>query len=606
MSCTTAIPSDRSGLSAPPHCHPQLADHHHRPHGAPAVAASGAVRIAAIQRTPADCYACQSAIGSRPFSSSFLPEVPVALLLPVLILIATASRLSAARREERFAAMRLVGATPRQISVVSAVEAVVAAAAGVAIGFALFFAFRPLLYRVPFTGAPFARGDLSLHWINVLLVVIGVPIAAVMSARLALRRVQASPFGVKRRRRRARRRACGSSHCSPASPCSRTSTRSASRARTAASCSSCSSPSCSSSWGWFLAGPGSPPGSRLMTNRANRPATLLAGRRLLDNPKAAFRFISGLVDSPLRHERRSSGRSAPSPPSTARGGGAGNATLADPFCSFTTTNCPPAAQVRAVPPGGSRPPRDARGPRRRRDPPEPVPSSDSRRILRCRRVLPTGENARDRRVRAGRDGGEWSATSSSMSSATTRTRRRRSGGPLICRRRTPPGCPSTPSSSRRTERPARSSGHRPPSSEPSPTRDADGDQVARRVDRATAHHGPRHDRRHHRGEPHHRCVQPRREHGHRVGRPQAPLSLLRLTGVPTRFLRRIVALESAVPLLLVAAASIVVGLISAALYLRSQVGIAFRSPASRTGRSSSVDSVRPSRSSRRRSHFSTG
>ena len=63
----------------------------------------------------------------------------------MLILIATASRLSAARREERFAAMRLVGATPRQISVVSAVEAVVAAVAGVAVGFALFFAFRPLL-----------------------------------------------------------------------------------------------------------------------------------------------------------------------------------------------------------------------------------------------------------------------------------------------------------------------------------------------------------------------------------------------------------------------------------------------------------------------------
>jgi hypothetical protein len=32
-----------------------------------------------------------------------------------------------------------------------------------------------------------------------------------------------------------------------------------------------------------------------MVKRASRPATLIAGRRLLDNPKAAFRFISGLV-----------------------------------------------------------------------------------------------------------------------------------------------------------------------------------------------------------------------------------------------------------------------------------------------------------------------
>ena len=92
--------------------------------------APGAVEVGAIQRTPANCYACQNTIGSGPVLQFILAGGAVALLLPVLILIATASRLSAARREERFAAMRLVGATPRQISVVSAVEAVVAARRG--------------------------------------------------------------------------------------------------------------------------------------------------------------------------------------------------------------------------------------------------------------------------------------------------------------------------------------------------------------------------------------------------------------------------------------------------------------------------------------------
>src|SRR3984957_10329809 len=161
--------------------------------------APGAVEVGAIQRTPANCYHCQNAIGSGPVLQWILAGGAVFLLLPVLILIATASRLSAARREERFAAMRLVGATPRQISVVSAVEAVVASLAGVALGFALFFVFRPLLYHVPFTGAPFAQGDLSLSWIDIVLAVLGVPIAAVVSARLALRRVQISPLGVSRR-----------------------------------------------------------------------------------------------------------------------------------------------------------------------------------------------------------------------------------------------------------------------------------------------------------------------------------------------------------------------------------------------------------------------
>jgi hypothetical protein len=63
-----------------------------------------------------------------------------------------------------------------------------------------------------------------------------------------------------------------------------------------------------------------------------------------------------------------------------------------------------------------------------------------------------------------------------------------------------------------------------------------------------------------------------------LGERRRPFSLLRLTGVSTALLHRVVALESALPLLLVAAVSIVVGLASAALYLHSQVNIAFSLP----------------------------
>jgi hypothetical protein len=125
--------------------------------------------------------------------------VALALLLPVLIFIATATRLSAARREQRFAAMRLVGARPRQISVIAAVESTLAAAAGVAAGFGLFFVLRIPLAAVPFTGEPFFPSDLSLSLPDILAVAIGVPVAAALVARLALRRVQISPLGVTRR-----------------------------------------------------------------------------------------------------------------------------------------------------------------------------------------------------------------------------------------------------------------------------------------------------------------------------------------------------------------------------------------------------------------------
>ena len=252
--------------------------------------------MGAIQRTPANCYACQNPVGSGPDLQWILAGGAVFLLLPVLILIATASRLSAARREERFAAMRLVGATPRQISVVSAVEAVVAALAGVAVGFALFFAFRPLLYHVPFTGAPFAPGDLSLHGIDIALVVIGVPVAAVVSALVALRRVQISPLSVNRRASSRPPRivriipllagiavlAYFDAHGKPGSNGGQLLELLVGFVLLVV--------------GLVLAGPWfTTAGSRLMAKRASRPATLIAGRRLLDNPKAAFRFISGLV-----------------------------------------------------------------------------------------------------------------------------------------------------------------------------------------------------------------------------------------------------------------------------------------------------------------------
>ena len=312
--------------------------------------APGAVEVGAIQRTPASCYSCENTTGSGPVLQFILAGGAVALLLPVLIFIATASRLSAARREERFAAMRLVGATPHQVSVVSAVEAVVAAVMGVAVGFALFFVFRPLLYHVPFTGAPLAQGDLSLHWIDIVLAVIGVPLAAVVSARLALRRVQISPLGVKRR---ASSRPPRIARIIPL----------LAGIAVLAYFDAAGKPGSNGGQllellvgfvllivGLVLAGPWfTTAGSRLMANRASRPATLIAGRRLLDNPKAAFRFISGLVIALFVGSAAIGALSSIAAASSSGGGSAGKDTLAEPFCGFSTSNCPASAKVPSVP-----------------------------------------------------------------------------------------------------------------------------------------------------------------------------------------------------------------------------------------------------------------
>ena len=481
--------------------------------------------------------------------------------------------------------MRLVGATPRQISVVSAVEAVVAAVAGVAVGFALFFVFRPLLYHVPFTGAPFAARR---------------PLAALdrhrarrdrrpgRRGRVRAPRASQGPDIAARRatgeRRPAHRGSYGSSRCSPASPCSRTSTRPASRAAIGGQLLELLVGFVLLVVGLVLAGPWfTTAGSRLMAKRASRPATLIAGRRLLDNPKAAFRFISGLVIALFVASALIGALSSIAAASSSGGGSAGRDTLAEPFCSFSTSNCPASAQVAFRPrPGACRARADAGRARRDGGPPEPIARlirEVRSELVRGRRVRPAGEDARDRHVRSGSDGGEyrllpferpWAPLARVIDGLAVR-------GPVGGEGR----ASSRRCGRRRHRRVARARIERARTTLERAFPFQGTPVAVEALDPSTA-----------------RLLTMIQDMTDVIivasliiaacslavnivaglGERKRPFSLLRLTGVPTALLHRVVALESALPLLLVAAVSIVVGLVSAALYLHSQVGIAFRIP----------------------------
>jgi hypothetical protein len=146
---------------------------------------SGARQVTSIMTTaPSTCDGCVIGIDAAGMDL-VLSVIAAALLFPVLMFIGTATRLAATRREQRFAAMRLVGATPRQISMISAVESTVAAVAGTAAGFGLFFLFRPALAAIPFTGALFVPSDLSLSVADVLLVAHALRCAGCASPRSA-------------------------------------------------------------------------------------------------------------------------------------------------------------------------------------------------------------------------------------------------------------------------------------------------------------------------------------------------------------------------------------------------------------------------------------
>ena len=192
--------------------------------------------------------------GGAPASATdlILSVVALAILAPVLIFIGTATRLSAARREQRFAAMRLVGATRKQVSVLAATESTIAAILGVAVGFGIFFLLRTPVAGIPFIGTPFFPATCALSLFDVLVVAIGVPLAAAAAARLALRRVHISPLGVARRATPKPPASGGWCRCWPASPssasgpCTATRPRSADRSRRSCPASRSSSSACSS------------------------------------------------------------------------------------------------------------------------------------------------------------------------------------------------------------------------------------------------------------------------------------------------------------------------------------------------------------------------
>lgn len=123
----------------------------------------------------------------------------VVILFPLMILINTATRLAATRREERLAALRLVGATPRQVTVIASVDAVVAASAGVLIGVLGFLAIRPLLESISFSGVRFFGYTVTPTLWGYLGMIVLVPLLATASSLVSLRRVWISPLGVSRR-----------------------------------------------------------------------------------------------------------------------------------------------------------------------------------------------------------------------------------------------------------------------------------------------------------------------------------------------------------------------------------------------------------------------
>ncbi|WP_223243919.1 FtsX-like permease family protein, partial [Streptomyces sp. CBMA156] len=152
-------------------------------------------------------------IGSRrlldpldPFLTLLVVVAFVVLLMPVLVLIATAVRFGGEQRDRRLAALRLVGADAQMTRRIAAGETLFAALLGLCAGVGLFFGGRSFVDTVELWRISVFGSDLAPTPVLTILVVVGVPTLAVAVTLFTLRRVAIEPLGVVRQAGTAGRR----------------------------------------------------------------------------------------------------------------------------------------------------------------------------------------------------------------------------------------------------------------------------------------------------------------------------------------------------------------------------------------------------------------
>lgn len=122
----------------------------------------------------------------------------VILLFPVVMFISIATQLGSAQREKRYAALRLIGATRKQITRIITVESLSAALIGIVAGTLLYFMLVPLMSQYHFDGMRFWPDDLAVPISQYALIVALTLVFCLFANWWGMRHVQLSPLGVAR------------------------------------------------------------------------------------------------------------------------------------------------------------------------------------------------------------------------------------------------------------------------------------------------------------------------------------------------------------------------------------------------------------------------
>lgn len=253
--------------------------------------------------TPVDGFATRAAevAGSaqgfvRGYAGTYRALAQIAavlLVVPTVLLIGAAARLTAAQRAQRLAALRLAGASPFTVIALTALEIAAAAAVGALAGIVTYLAVLPVVARIPLAGGTFSVADLRLSPAILLIAAAAIPLVAVATAVVALRGVVGGPLETSRRVQPRRPRAVRLLAVPAAWVLF---VMAASTMRGGGSVvgvlvglgAVIVTLAVIGPWLTWLIG-------ATLGGAARGPSTLIAARRITDDPKGAYRTVSGMV-----------------------------------------------------------------------------------------------------------------------------------------------------------------------------------------------------------------------------------------------------------------------------------------------------------------------
>ena len=124
----------------------------------------------------------------------------IAVLVPALLLVGIVTDLGAAQRAERFATLRLIGATPQQVARTAALEIGATTFVGALAGVALYLAMIPVAGQITLRTSRFYYSDLLRSPVNAVLAVVVTTAGAAAVAWWRTRRADLGPLGGSRER----------------------------------------------------------------------------------------------------------------------------------------------------------------------------------------------------------------------------------------------------------------------------------------------------------------------------------------------------------------------------------------------------------------------